>query len=109
MQTVDLALAVARMIAIFAFKRPRCLLKLLLPGANLIRMHLIALGQVGHRRLFLQRLQCNFRLQRRVDLPSRSSLSSPAPSVATERLWVNVREVMNGVMYVVRRVASGAP
>jgi hypothetical protein len=38
---------------------------------------LIALGQIGDRRVFPQHLQCNLRLQRRVDLPSCSLRHSP--------------------------------
>ena len=48
----DLALVVARRIAAAAFERPRRLLrKLLLPGINRVGVDLIALGQLGHRRL----------------------------------------------------------
>src|SRR5262249_41451822 len=38
-----------------------------LPGVNLVRMHLIALRQIGYCRLLPQRLQRNLRLQCRVD------------------------------------------
>jgi hypothetical protein len=56
--------AVGRSIAIAAFECPRFLvLKLLLPGINPVRMDLIALRQIGHRRLLPQRLQRNLRLQ----------------------------------------------
>src|ERR1700686_2520498 len=72
-ETFDLPLAVAHDIAIPGLESPRrLLLKLLLPGVNLIRVHLVTLGQIGHRRLLPQRLQRNLRLQSRVDLPSRS-------------------------------------
>ena len=47
------------------------LLQLFLPSIDLVRMHLIALRQVGHRRLLAQRLQCDLRLQRRINLASR--------------------------------------
>ena len=53
--------------------------QLLLPGVNLDGMNLMALRQVGCRRLFAQRLQRDLRLQRRVNLPSAPS-SSSAPS-----------------------------
>jgi hypothetical protein len=47
-----------------ALERPcRLVLKLLLPGVDLVGMYLIALGQVGHRRLLAQRLQGDLRLQ----------------------------------------------
>src|SRR5215468_1501383 len=53
-------------------ERPRRLvLKLLLPGVYLVGVHLITLGQVGHRRLLSQRLQRNLRFQRRIDPSSR--------------------------------------
>src|SRR5215471_12319437 len=56
-------------------ERPRRLvLKLLLPGVYLVGVHLITLGQVGHRRLLSQRLQRNLRFQRRID-PSSCPLS----------------------------------
>lgn len=48
-------------------------------------MDLIALRQIDHRRLLSKRLQCDLRLQRRANLPSRS-LRHRVPSVATERL-----------------------
>jgi hypothetical protein len=47
------------------------LLQLLLPGIDLVRMHLIALRQVGHSRLLPQCLKRNLRLQRRVNRSSR--------------------------------------
>jgi len=53
--------------------RPRrLLLELPLPGTALVRMHLVAAAQDRNRRLFPQRLRQDFRLQGRVDLPSRS-------------------------------------
>lgn len=77
-QPLDLVLAVGHTVAAAVLKRPRCLiLQLFLSGTNLVRMNLIALRQIGDRRLLPQRLQRNLRLQRRVDLPSRS--------IATER------------------------
>ncbi len=49
----------------------RCeILKLFLPGVQ-VRMNLMALRLIGHRRLLAQRLQSNLRLQRRINLPSR--------------------------------------
>ena len=55
-----------------ALKRPgHLILKLLLPRIYLIRVYLLALSQISRRRLFLQRLQRDLRLQRRIDLPSR--------------------------------------
>src|SRR5439155_3316565 len=45
-------------------ERPRRkILQLLLPGVNLVRVNLITLRQVIHRRLLAQRLQRNLRLQ----------------------------------------------
>jgi hypothetical protein len=42
-------------------KRPRRMVQqLLLPGVNLVGMNLMALRQVGYRRLFAQRLQRDF-------------------------------------------------
>ena len=50
-QTFDLPIAVARTIAIPGLESPPPLaLKLLLPGVG---MHLVTLGQIGHRRLLL--------------------------------------------------------
>ena len=46
--------------------------QLLLPGVNLVRMNLIALGQIGYRRLLPQRFQRDLGLQYRINLPSRS-------------------------------------
>ena len=51
--------------------RAALLQQLLLPGINLVRVNLVALRQIRHRRLLPQRLQGDLRLQRRVDLPSR--------------------------------------
>src|SRR4029077_5630753 len=45
--------------------------KLLLPGIDLVRVNLIALGQIGHRRLLPHGFQRDLCLQCRVDLPSR--------------------------------------
>src|SRR5206468_12969882 len=53
-------------------ERPRrVLLQLPLPRINLVRVHLIALGQVSYRRLLTQRFQRDFRFQRCIDLSSR--------------------------------------
>src|SRR5208337_5692064 len=69
-----------RLRANLRIKRPRRMVQqLLLPGVNLVGMNLMALRQVGYRRLFAQRLQRNLRLQRRVNLPSRLR-HLPAPS-----------------------------
>ena len=55
MQPFNLALGSA--IAIAGVEGPRRLIEqLLLPGVNLIGMDLIALGQIGHRRVLPQRL-----------------------------------------------------
>src|SRR5712672_3442327 len=52
-------------------ERPRrLLLKLFLPGVNLVRMHLVSLGQVRNTPLLSQRLQGDLCLQHRIDLPS---------------------------------------
>src|ERR1700746_3826111 len=84
MQPFNLALGSA--IAIAGVEGPRRLIEeLLLPGVNLIGMDLIALGEIGHRRVLPQRLQCNLRLQRRVDLPSCSLRHSPLRRLPTER------------------------
>jgi hypothetical protein len=40
------------------------------PNMHLVRVNLVALGQIGHARLFPQRLQGDLRLQPRVNLPS---------------------------------------
>lgn len=48
MQPLDLMLTLSSTITISAFERPcRLIQQLLLPGVNLIGMHLIALGQIG--------------------------------------------------------------
>src|SRR3546814_6032265 len=60
-------------------------LKLLLPRVYLIAMCLVALRQVGHRHLLLQRLQSDLRPPSRIDLPSRLAHGPPRPSM-TERL-----------------------
>ena len=53
-------------------ERPRRVLEqLFLPGVDLVRVNLVAMGQINNRRLFPHRLQGDFRLQRRVDLASR--------------------------------------
>ena len=52
--------------------RGGCSLKLLLQGVDLVRMDLVRLGQVRHRRLLSNRLQGDPRRQRRVGLRSRS-------------------------------------
>ena len=85
-QLLDLALAACLgIVANPGVKRPRRLLQqLLLPGVDLVRVDLVALRQVRHRRLLPQRLQGDLRLQPRVDLPSRP-LPSSAPSSTTER------------------------
>src|SRR4029078_9238681 len=52
------------LLAALRVERPRSvLLQLLLPGIDLIRMHLKALRQVGYSHLLPQRLQRNLRLQ----------------------------------------------
>src|SRR3546814_9787770 len=48
-------------------------------------MCLVALRQVGHRHLLLQRLQSDLRPPSRIDLPSRLAHGPPRPSM-TERL-----------------------
>src|SRR5947209_2362000 len=69
---------VARAIAIAALERPRRLIEqLLLPRIDLVGMHLIALRQIGNRRLLPQRLQRDLRLQPRIDLPSRPLRHAP--------------------------------
>ncbi len=50
---------------------PRLILKLLLPGVNLVRMDLVALRKVRDRRLLPQRLQRDLRLQSAVNPPPR--------------------------------------
>jgi hypothetical protein len=58
-------------------ERPsRVLLQLLLPGIDLVRMHLIPLRQVGYTRLLPQRLKRNLRLQRRIAIRSCQTLSA---------------------------------
>ena len=49
----------------------RVLQQLLLPGIDLVRMDLVALGKVGHRRLFPNRFQRDLCLQGAVNLASR--------------------------------------
>src|SRR6516162_818925 len=49
----------------------RVLQQLLLPGIDLVGMDLVALGKVGHRRLFPNRFQRDLRLQGAVNLASR--------------------------------------
>jgi hypothetical protein len=46
--------------------------QLLFPGVDLVRMNLIALGQISHCRLLPQRFQRDLGLLYRVNLPSRS-------------------------------------
>jgi hypothetical protein len=76
-QALDLPLAVRRSSAAGVECLRRLVLKLLLPRVDLVGMNLIALRQIGHRRLLAQRLQRNLRLQRRVDLPSRLLCHAP--------------------------------
>jgi hypothetical protein len=76
-QALDLAIVVGFSIAARLERPPRLLLELLLPGVNLVGVNLIALCQIGHRRLFSQRLQGDLRLQRTFDLPSRSLSHRP--------------------------------
>jgi hypothetical protein len=71
-QTLDLPLGLGRGSSAAVERLRRLVLKLLLPRLYLIGMDLIALGQIGHRRLLAQRLQRYLRLQRPVDLSSRS-------------------------------------
>src|SRR5208337_4317015 len=72
-QPLDLALRLGfGILSDLRVERPRrMVLQLLLPGIDLVRMHLIALRQVGYSRLLTQRFQRDLRLQRRIDLPSR--------------------------------------
>jgi hypothetical protein len=78
MQPFDLALMLGRAIAVAVLERARRLIQeLLLPGINLVGMNLIALGQISHRRLFPQCLQRDLRLQRCVNLASRSGRHLP--------------------------------
>src|SRR5258707_13101145 len=83
MQLLDLALpAGLGIMANAGIKGPgRLLYKLLLPRVNLVRVNLVAHRKVRHRRLLPQRLQGNSRLQRRINLPSRSLAHLPAPFV----------------------------
>ena len=67
MELLDLALVTARAFTAPALKGSRRLVEqLLLPRVNLVRVDLVALRQIGHRRLLPQRLQGDLRLQRRV-------------------------------------------
>jgi len=51
---------------------------------KLVRVDLVTLREIPHRRLLAQCLQGDLRLQRRVDPPSRLSRPGPAPSLTTE-------------------------
>ena len=67
-QPLDLTLAVHPGIAGAAFEGAcRLIPELLLPGINLVRMNLITLRQISHRRMLAQRLQRDLRLQRRIN------------------------------------------
>src|SRR5689334_2701288 len=87
MQLLDLTLpAGLGIMADAGIKGPgRLLHKLILPGVNLIRVNLVAHRKVRNRRLLPQRLQGNSRLQRRINLPSRSLDHLPLRSLPTER------------------------
>src|SRR6266404_8640012 len=87
MQLLDLTLpAGLGIMANAGIKGPRRLLhKLLLPSVNLVRVNLVAHRKVRNRRLLPQRLQGNPRLQRRINLPSRSLAHLPLRSLPTER------------------------
>jgi len=55
MQPFDLAVSIRRTAADASLERPgRPIHKLFVPGVNLVRMNLIGLGQLGHRRLLAQ-------------------------------------------------------
>jgi hypothetical protein len=57
--------------AVAGIKRPRrLLLKLLLPGTNLVRVNLVTLRRISHRRLLPQSLKRDLRLQTSIYLPS---------------------------------------
>jgi hypothetical protein len=62
-QPFDLSLMLGCAIVVAVLERTRCpIQELLLPGINLVGKNLIALGRIGHRRLFPQCLQRDLRL-----------------------------------------------
>src|SRR5262249_34941170 len=85
MQLLDLAFMSRFAILVRSAIKSACrmLQQLLLPGVDLVGMDLIALSQIGNRRLVPERFQRNPRLQCRVDPPPRSLRHLSAPPQGT--------------------------